>query len=279
MNPVEAHYDQHAEREWERLERHRTEFAVTLRALSDHLPPPPARVLDVGGGPGRYAIELAGRGYSVTLVDLSRRCLDLAQLKAAEAGVYLPGVYQADATDLPPEFTSGFDAVLLMGPLYHLLSHEARSEAVRQAAATLSPGGLIFASFITRFAPLRDVAIRSPGWIADNPDRFRQLLNYGVNPAQEANAFPDSYFIHPGQVASLMEPAGFTTLGLMGCEGLVAGHEEAVNVLDGELWQAWVDLNYQLGQDPALYGAADHLLYVGRKQAIQDGEPLQLGDR
>ena len=53
------------------MERHRTEFAVTLRALDEHLPPPPAHILDCGGGPGRYAIALAQRGYTVTLFDLS----------------------------------------------------------------------------------------------------------------------------------------------------------------------------------------------------------------
>ncbi|HEX6386847.1 MAG TPA: methyltransferase domain-containing protein [Anaerolineae bacterium] len=84
---VERHYYQQAQREWERLERHRTEFAVTLRALADCLPPPPATILDVGGGPGRYAIALTQRGYTVTLLDLSRNNLALARVKAQEAGV------------------------------------------------------------------------------------------------------------------------------------------------------------------------------------------------
>jgi S-adenosylmethionine-dependent methyltransferase len=64
-----------------------------------------------------------------------------------------------------------------------------------------------------------------------------------------------------------MEAAGFATLALIGCEGLVAGHEEKVNALQGEAWQRWVDLNYRLGQEPSLHGAADHLLYIGRKAA------------
>ena len=50
-----------------------------------------------------------------------------------------------------------------------------------------------------------------------------------------------------------------------GCEGLVAGHEEAVNALEGEAWEAWVALNYRLGREPSLYGAADHLLYSGMR--------------
>ena len=52
-------YDSQPQREWERMDRHRTEFAVTLRAMRAYLPPPPAHVLDCGGGPGRYSIELA----------------------------------------------------------------------------------------------------------------------------------------------------------------------------------------------------------------------------
>ncbi len=78
---VEAFYDRDAEHEWERGDRHRTEFAVTLRALAEHLPPPPARILDCGGGPGRFSIELARQGYDVTLFDLSAGNLALARAK------------------------------------------------------------------------------------------------------------------------------------------------------------------------------------------------------
>ena len=60
-----------------------------------------------------------------------------------------------------------------------------------------------------------------------------------------------------------MEGCGLKTLRLVGCEGVVAGHEDKVNELTGKVWEAWVDLNYQFGQDPTFYGAADHLLYAG----------------
>src|SRR5262245_48756176 len=46
------------------IERARTEELLLL-----HLPPPPARILDVGGAAGAYACWLALRGYEVTLVD------------------------------------------------------------------------------------------------------------------------------------------------------------------------------------------------------------------
>ena len=62
-----------------------------------------------------------------------------------------------------------------------------------------------------------------------------------------------------------METGGFTTLALQGCEGIVAGHEEAVNALEGAAWAAWVALNDRLGRESSLYGAADHLLYSGQR--------------
>ena len=45
------------------------------------------RILDIGCGTGRHAIELARRGYRVTGFDLSEGQLELARKKAAAAGV------------------------------------------------------------------------------------------------------------------------------------------------------------------------------------------------
>ena len=128
-------YDSMTEREWARMDRHRTEFYVTLRALREHLPPPPARVLDCGGGPGRYAVELARWGYDVTLFDLSTGNLALAREKAAEAGVTLAGFEQGTALDLSRFADHSFDAVLLMGPLYHLLEEAEPSPCAGGGAA------------------------------------------------------------------------------------------------------------------------------------------------
>ena len=71
-----------------------------------------------------------------------------------------------------------------------------------------------------------------------------------------------------------MEAASFATLGLIGCEGVVAGHEEKVNALQGEAWELWVDLNYRLGQGPVLRGAADHPLYIGCNASTRSGNQV-----
>ena len=52
---------------------------VMHQQLLEHLPPPPATVLDVGGGAGHQSFPLAQAGYDVTVLDPSQAMLDKAQ--------------------------------------------------------------------------------------------------------------------------------------------------------------------------------------------------------
>ncbi len=266
---AESYYDQSAPQEWERLVQRRTEFAVTMRALDEFLPAPPNPVLDLGGGPGRYAIALARRGYQVTLVDVSAASLRLARVKAAAAGVELAAVIHADARDLRQLAPAAYEAVIMLGPLYHLLNHDQRIQAIDEALRVLKPGGVLAAAFITRFAPFRYLANGDPAWLVANPAYPRQLWETGVH--DRPTNFARAYYVHPDEVIPLMESCKLHTLRLLGCEGVVAGHDGKVNALEGDAWEAWVDLNYRLGQEPTLFGASDHLLYVGTRprQAVQ----------
>jgi len=263
---VEQYYDAQLQREWERLERHRTEFAVTMRALQAHLPPPPARVLDCGGGPGRYAVELARRGYQVTLFDLSAAVLHLARENAAQAGVALAGYEHGSATDLSRFPDDSFDAVLLMGPLYHLLEEGERLQALSEARRVLKPGGPLFAAFISRYAVPRWAAAREPSWPLEYPALLERILATGVLPpgAEDGSSFV-AHFAHPAQVGPFCQRAGLEVVTVLGVEGLVSMIEDGVNALTGAAWDTWVELNYRVAADPSIHGCVEHLLVVAVK--------------
>jgi S-adenosylmethionine-dependent methyltransferase len=260
---IEQLYDDDPQREWERMERHRTEYAVTVRALRDHLPPPPARVLDCGGGPGRFAIELARLGYEVTLFDLSAENLRLARQRSAEAGVEIAAYAHGTATDLSRYPDGTFDAVLLMGPLYHLLEADSRRHALGEAHRVLSPGGVLFAAFITRYAPVRYYAANDPTWIVTSPQELVQFLEQGAVPPQgkPGSGFV-AYFARPQEVRPLLRGAGYEVRAVLGVEGLVSMIEGQVNALEGEAWERWVELNYRVAGDTTLHGGVEHLLAV-----------------
>lgn len=264
---VQRLYDSDPAREWLRMDRHRTEFALTRRALCEYLPAPPARILDCGGGPGRYAVELARQGYQVVLFDLSAGNLALAQEKAAEAGVALI-FEQGTALDLSRFADDAFDAVLLMGPLYHLLEETERRLALTEAYRVLKPGGPLFAAFINRYAAHRDCAARYPELLLAQCDEYERILADGRLPphADGRTAFV-AYFAHPSEVASLCQAAGFEVATVLGVEGVVSAAEDAINLLEGPAWAAWVETNWQVAADPSIHGGVEHLLVVGHKPA------------
>ena len=267
MGATQRYYDESAEDEWSRLDRHRIEFAVTLRVMRDFLPPPPATVVDIGGGPGRYSLTLARQGFCVTLVDLSRACLDLAKRKATENKLNLDGYVHANATDLHELGNESFEVALLMGPLYHLTLAEDKRLAVRETKRILKPNGLIFASVVTRYAPIRWTARYEP---TSRPhlEFAKKVMGTGTwKGTSEADGFgqADCYFARLSEIKPLMEEWGFETLAIVGCESAVSMVDEKINELSGELFDSWVDINYKMGKDTDEHGAAEHLLYVGRK--------------
>jgi len=260
---VQAHYRTDPDREWQRMDHHRTEFAVTLRALDAHLPPAPARILDCGGGPGRYAIALTQRGYDVVLFDLSPELLALAEAKAGEVGVELGGYEQGTATDLSRFGDATFDGVLLMGPLYHLLDERDRRQALSEACRVTKPGGPVFAAFISRYAAHIDAAACYPDRAAKTPELFKQISETGLLPPSDNGAAEFvAYFAHPSEVQPLCERAGLELTALLGVEGVVSGHEALINTLTGSAWETWVDTNYQIAHDATTHGGVEHLLAV-----------------
>ena len=86
LEAVRQYYLRFDRSEWTRLERPEgsVEFAVNTHFLAQHLPQR-GRVLDLGGGPGRYASWLAERGHRVTLADLSPNLLDIARAELNSA--------------------------------------------------------------------------------------------------------------------------------------------------------------------------------------------------
>ncbi|WP_068785697.1 class I SAM-dependent methyltransferase [Paenibacillus phocaensis] len=261
MEEIEAWYDSQYD-EWARLERHKIEFDITKRYLDAYITGESLQVFDIGGGPGRYAIYLAEKGHQVTLLDLSKRHLQVAREKAEEHGVSLSGYFHGNALDLS-EIPQEFDVVLLMGPLYHLVKEADRQKAVEEALGRLRPGGLLVASFISNYAPLQD-------YLADllpieSVDALLGYLTHGVNQASEG--FTTAYFTDSKEARSFMASFGLTELAFAGVENILGSKENEINRLTDDEYQKWLQIGYRLSRDEYLLGTSQHFLYLGRKSS------------
>jgi SAM-dependent methyltransferase len=164
-----------------RLDTHPVERLVTLRTISEALPPAPQRIADVGGGPGTYAFALADQGHSVDLVDLSPRLIQLAQVEQVQREGsgntrLLQSLSVGNALD-PTILQHGiYDAVLLLGPLYHLVEESERVEAVANAVRLAKPNGVLFVAFVSIAAHLRDIAMREPGRLITDKEFYAKYV-------------------------------------------------------------------------------------------------------
>jgi SAM-dependent methyltransferase len=242
------------------------ELVRTLELLERLLPPPPADVLDVGGGPGVYASILARRGYRVHVVDVLELHVEQAAAAAAAQPEASFTVACGDARDLDEQDES-WDVALLLGPLYHLTEPEDRLRALSEARRVLRPGGLVVGAAISRFASLLD-GFRQ-GFLAD--PIFLGLVERDLEDGQHRNPagidrpewFTTSFLHHPDQLAQEVAASGLALEAVFGIEG------------PGWLFENWwSDLRRReivlqaarmVEQEPALQAISGHLLVAARR--------------
>ena len=259
---VRQFYDTHTQQEWERLERHAAEFYIT-RHYIDRYARPGMRVLDIGGGPGRYSLHLAAQGCRVTLLDLSAENVRFAKDRAAQAGLALTAV-QGDACEAGRCVDGLYDCVLLMGPMYHLLREEKRAQAVRAALQLLRPGGVLFVSFLSLYAGFCYYMDCEPTLITQESER-EYLRCVSESRTYSGDAFTRACFIAPKDILPFMGQFALEKLHLFSQEGIMGPCESRVAVCDADVRAKWMEIALQTCEREELLSYAEHLMYVGRR--------------
>ena len=248
---------------WFQLEQERTRELI-LR----HLPSAPATIIDVGGGSGVYACWLAARGYQVHLIDPVRKHVEQARAaSAAQPDHPLASAEAGDARHLPHADASA-DAVLLLGPLYHLVEKEDRLACLREAHRVLCDGGILWGAGISRFASLLDSLTHG---FFDDPE-FAPIVMRDLEDGQHRNPthnplyFTDAYLHRPGELSREFLAAGFQVLAVAAIEGpgwLARDFDRLWN--NPVQRQRLLDMVRKVEREPSILGASSHVMAIGRK--------------
>lgn len=266
---VRNYYDEDVSKEWQRLATpyRRLELISTLR-LVDEFFPLGCCVADIGGGPGRYTVELLQQGFDVSLFDLSPRAIAFAQENLREMGLHANRVETVDARDLTVLGDDSFDAALLLGPMYHIVEQADRLKALSELHRILTPGAPAIVGYINPWGLLRSGLTEFPDLYADEP-LIRQLFDT-VTQTGAQSAFTEAAFITPTQAMAELRSCGFAVECRAGVEGCASGALEQVAALADSNPAAYDILTRLVAESsthPAFRDCTEHLHIVVRKIA------------
>ncbi|MEU8777954.1 class I SAM-dependent methyltransferase [Streptomyces sp. NPDC048606] len=186
------------------------EMVRTQELLRRHLPAAPARIVDIGAGPGAHARWLAEDGYDLHLIDPVPR--HVAEATAAGFRSEIGDARALAAAD------ASYDVALLLGPLYHLIDHGDRIRALREAARVVRPGGIVAASAIGRYASLFEHVATTALAGERVRDAVSDVLVSGVHAAGR-KGFTSAYFHTGAGLAAEAVEAGLLAPVVYGVEG------------------------------------------------------------
>lgn len=265
LSDIRELYNAGWEREQSRLsERHQLEADLTWRYLNAYLPAT-GRILEVGFGTGFYTIPLAERGYSITGVDLADEFVSGCRARVAELGLsHLIHLQIGDARTLEGIPRGTYDAVLLMGPLYHLVYESERTNAIQAAFECLRPGGVLFSALISRFGVLGNLLRDKPFWI-DGQEGVWSHIRHGHRPFDAAREGFRGYFVRLDEIRPMHERVGFDTEAVAGVEPAISADDESYNNLEGKRRDLWLDVLYEVSREESMVASSRHILYVGKR--------------
>ena len=258
--------------EWERTEQPagRLEFDLSMFHLNQHLKDN-SKILDLGGGPGRYTIELANQGHQVFLAELSPVLLRRAKEKIKELAPSdrILGIEQVNGLDLSRFENESFDAIVCFGPFYHLTSRDDRIRCANDCYRVLNQGGLIFAAFMPWLSGLSHTIWRGancPGQVS--AQSYKRLFESGTFENQRNHGFQEGFFADPKELGAEFESAGFEFVNCLAVQGIASGREEdlyRIKDTDIELYEEIMRSIIETASVPSVIDTGGHGIYTGRK--------------
>jgi ubiquinone/menaquinone biosynthesis C-methylase UbiE len=241
----------------------------------------PAKSATSGQVLARYAIELAQRGYGVSLLDVASQLLDKARHAFGVAGLTADAFIEGNARDLSGFPGDSFDAALLLGPLYHIADAAGRLQVLAELKRILKPGGVAIAAYLNTWGLIRTGIADFPNWYRQ-ADTIRSLLSAPSYSTNDLAGFTAAYWSTPTDALREIVTVGFEVITYAGAEGFCGGMWPMVAALaerDPEAYKNVVAVAAETCELPQYRDATDHLHVVIRRPnpATRRQPPLRVG--
>ena len=275
---VRAYFDNYGTREWERLQQTlqgRIRYAIHRHFLDEYVPEG-GRVLDVGCGPGRFALDLAGRGACLTLADISQKQLDMAHAQLEAAGLLdrVEAFRCLDMVDMHELEDASFTTIVCYGAALSY-TYDRSETALRELARLLRPGGRLLISVVSLFGNMRLVGPYDGLAFLEQPDTHIDwqavLSGAGIvltRPGSDEFHQPLALFTSSG-LRQAMEQVGLGVVALAAANPVVSEGDQIPGIASSpQASAALTELELALCSQPGLVDSGEHLLAVACKPGV-----------
>lgn len=256
MNSLYSKQERNEDSRLTRSRHGQLEYLTTMNYIHKFVPFG-SKILEVGAGTGRYSVALAKEGYDVTAVELVEH--NLALLRKNAAGLENIVSYQGDAEDLRIFADNSFDAVLVLGPMYHLFEKTEQHRALDEAIRVAKPGGVMMAAFLSVYSIMHN------NYLFGN---FRAGIDENFDADFQVRHFTEQCFtgfdITEFEELFLEKPV--QKIALAGTDSVLELAEKVPDFhLSDEDFRLLAEFHLKTCEKRELLGTQTHLLYMCRK--------------
>lgn len=241
----------------------RIEFITTTKILDSYFKQP-TNILEVGAGSGVYSFYFAQHGHTVTATDLSEKHIAVMHEKSKHSDRFPIQMFEADATDLHMLADNSFDAVLCLGPMYHLVDLDMQKRCISECLRVLKPEGIVAFAYIPRHQVFPYVVQGDRKYFTD--EWLDRILSRGSTRAAEQDSFwTDAYYHTPEQIEQLLIEHQMEIVDHIATDGIAPLMGEFIDQLDDEEYEVWLQYHFRTCREPSILGMSNHGLVIGKK--------------
>lgn len=235
----------------------RVEFLTAMKYIHEALALfKSPRLLDVGAGTGAYSIPLFREGYDVTAIELVRHNLRTMQMN--EPGL---DAQEGNALDLSRFAANSFDIVLLFGPMYHLISHEEKIQALNEAKRVVRPNGRIMISYCMNEYAIITHGIKE-GFLRESVADHQLSEDFHVISRED-----DLYsFMRLEDIHALIEQTALKRVKIIAQDGCAEYLKKEINSMDDETFDLFLKYHLSNCERNEWLGFSRHVLDILTKE-------------
>lgn len=258
-------YDHNARKERDRLfinQSHQVEYYITSYYLNRYITSfKRGKILDAGGGPGRYTIYLAKKGYKLTLIDISSKELDLAkkEILKSKVGKNVDEIAQINILNLSSFPDDTFDSTIALGGVFsHLITKKEIQQSLSEFSRVTKKNGYIFISVMSRFGEIGNRLVKNPQEV----NTINKFLLDGIHRRRKTGEKTFTHFYTPLELRKTIEKNGLEIKNIISTESISYPLRQYVNNLPEKLFKEWLNIFIKLSEEQSLLGVSSHFMAI-----------------